>query len=79
MAAENPNGDSDLPPTPFPDSVVYIWFSLLEAAITAMLIVFALGILEGGEIIPDGLPEITTGLVAFVAVFAGLLALRLRK
>lgn len=79
MSTENTGGDRDLPPSPFPDTVVYAWFSILEAVIVATLVVFALGILEGGAIIPNVLAELSVGLGTFVVVFLVLFSIRLRK
>jgi hypothetical protein len=72
--------DSDSPiadnPTPFPDPVVFVWLSLLEATIAAGLTVFGIAMLEGGELIPDVLAEWNVGLGVFVI---GGLALLVRR
>ena len=69
--------ERDLNPTPFPDSIVYAWFSLLEATIAAGLAIFSIAMLEGGEIIPDVLAEWNVGIGVFVVTTAVLLARRL--
>lgn len=69
----------DAPPSPFPDPLVFAWLSFLEGAIAFGLTVFSIGLLEGGEIIPDILAEWTVSTGVFFAVFGLTLGLRLYK
>jgi VIT1/CCC1 family predicted Fe2+/Mn2+ transporter len=75
-ADAGPEVEADANPTPFPDPVVYVWLSLLEATIAAGLTIFSIALLEGGELIPDVLAEWTVGLGVFVVVGGLLLARR---
>lgn len=72
-------GDVDIPPTPFPSLLVFVWLSLLEGTIAAGLTVFSIALLEGGEIIPDILAEWSIGAGAFVVVTGLALGYRLYK
>jgi hypothetical protein len=78
MSTDTADADpgTDANPTPFPDSVVFVWLSLLEATIAAGLTVFGIAMLEGGELIPDVLAEWNVGLGVFVI---GGLALLVRR
>jgi hypothetical protein len=62
--------------SPFPNSLIHIWLSSLEAAILASLTIFLIATLEGGEIIPDILAELTVGLGIFIITFASLTYVR---
>ena len=62
--------------SPFPNSLIYVWLSSLEAAILASLSIFLIATLEGGEIIPDILAELTVGLGIFVVTFFSLTYIR---
>lgn len=76
MSTEMEDSDPDIPPSPFPDIVVYAWLSFLEGSVAAGLTIFSIAILEGGDIIPNVLEEWTVGLGVFVVVSGGLFVLR---
>ena len=69
----------DIPPSPFPDPLVYLWLSVLEGVVAFGLVLFSIGLLEGGEIIPDVLPEWYFSPAIFVVVSVGMFALRLYR
>jgi VIT1/CCC1 family predicted Fe2+/Mn2+ transporter len=70
--------DADIPPTPFPDSIVFTWLAVLEGLIAASLVVFSIAILEAGEIIPNVLEETSVGLGTFIVVTLVAFALKMR-
>jgi hypothetical protein len=78
MSTDAAESDSPIAdnPTPFPDSVVYVWLSLLEATIAAGLTIFGIALLEGGDLIPDVLAEWNVGIGVFVIGGIALLARR---
>lgn len=69
----------DVPPSPFPDPVVFAWLSLLEGLVGFGLTVFSIGLLEAGEIIPDLVNEWLFSAVVFLAITGLTLFLRLYK
>ena len=69
----------DAPPSPFPDPIVFAWLSFLEGLVAFGLTVFSIGLLEGGEIIPDLVNEWLVSILVFLTVFALTLVLRLYK
>lgn len=62
--------------SPFPNSLIHAWLSLLEAAMAGGLTTFIITMLEGGEIIPDVLAELRVGLGVFLVVFVILVYVR---
>lgn len=76
MSTETDDSAPDIPPSPFPDVVVYAWLSLLEGSIAAGLAIFSISLLEGGDLVPNVLDEWTVGLGVFVVVSVGLLVRR---
>jgi VIT1/CCC1 family predicted Fe2+/Mn2+ transporter len=76
MSTDTEDSAPDIPPSPFPDVVVYAWLSLLEGSVAAGLTIFSIALLEGGNLIPNVLEEWTVGLGVFVVVSAGLLVRR---
>ncbi|WP_324761159.1 hypothetical protein [Haloarcula montana] len=62
--------------SPFPDSLIHAWLSLLEAAILGGLTTFVITMLEGGGFIPNMLAEIRVGFGVFVVAFAILVYVR---
>lgn len=79
MSTDTADADpgTDANPTPFPDSIVWVWLSLLESTIAAGLTIFSIALLEGGDIIPDVLAEWNVGIGVFVIGGLALLARRL--
>lgn len=71
--------DVDVPPSPFPDPVVYLWLALLEGLVTFGLALFTIGLLENGGIIPDVLPEWIASGALLVVVTAVMFGLRLYR
>lgn len=67
---------SDWSDSPFPDSLIHAWLSLLEAAILGGLTTFVVTILEGVEFIPNVLAELRVGFGVFVVAFAILVYVR---
>ncbi len=78
MSAESEKG-VNIPPSPFPDVVVFVWLSLLEGVVAFGLVLFSLGLLEWGEIIPDVLPEWNVSIAVFVLVTALMFGLRMYR
>lgn len=73
MTEESGAGEAsaDAIPSRMPNWVAYGWLSLLEAVVAAGLVLFAIVLLEGGELLPIDLPEFLVGTVVFAAVFLG--------
>ncbi|MEF8800273.1 MAG: hypothetical protein V5A56_04495 [Halolamina sp.] len=69
----------DVPPSPFPDPVVFAWLSFLEGLVGFGLTVFTFGLLEAGEIIPDLVNEWLLSVVVFLVIGGLTLFLRLYK
>lgn len=69
----------NVPPSPLPNPVVFVWLAFLEGIVAYGLVVFSITLLEGGEIIPDVLAEWGVGAGIFVAVTALMIVYRLYK
>lgn len=78
MSTETSEQDANVPPSPFPDAVVFAWLAFLEGLVAAGLVVFSIAILEGGELIPDVLAELSVGVGTFVVVTLVAFALKMR-
>lgn len=76
MSTDTGEPESELPPSPFPDIVVYAWLSVLEGSIAAGLAIFSISLLEEGNLIPDILAEWSVGMGVFVVVSVGLFVRR---
>ncbi|MBV0926294.1 hypothetical protein KTS45_18970 [Halomicroarcula limicola] len=76
MEEEAELSGSDWSDSPFPDSLIHAWLSLLEAAMLGGLTTFVITMLEGGEIIPNVLAELRVGLGVFAITFVVLVYVR---
>lgn len=76
MEEEAELSGGDWSDSPFPDSLIHAWLSLLEAAIVGGLTTFVITMLEGGGFIPNMLAEIRVGFGVFVVAFVILVYVR---
>lgn len=75
----DPERSVNVPPSPFPDPVVFAWLSFLEGLVGFGLVVFSVGLLEAGEIIPDVVDEWLLSAAVFLCIMGLTLYLRLRN
>lgn len=68
MSTQTGDGREDDHSFPAPDVVVYAWLALLEALTAAGLVIFSIALLEGSELIPNVLEEISVGFGTLVVV-----------
>ena len=78
MATDDKPGVT-IPPSPFPDPLVYFWLALLEGIVTFGLVLFSIGLLEGGEVIPDVFPEWEVSIAALGVIVLVMFGYRLYK
>ncbi|WP_135303769.1 hypothetical protein [Haloarcula amylovorans] len=76
MEEDTELSSGDWSDSPFPNSLIHAWLSLLEAAMFGGLTTFVITMLEGGELIPNVLAELRVGFGVFVVTFAILLYVR---
>ena len=75
MSTDRSQGVS-VPPTPFPNPLVFVWLAVLEGIVAGALVVFSISMVEGGQLVPDVLAEWGVGLGVFVLVTVGMTVYR---